>query len=74
MNEQITLNIEPREGGGFYVDSDDMPELNLLVQERENLLEVILHALDTIAEHMPEAVPVEAIPRTLRLDLLPKAA
>ena len=70
---RITLNIEQRDDGSFYIDSDDVPELNLIVRQRENLLEVICSALDTIAERLPQR-RVEPIPCSFGFDLLSKAA
>ena len=48
--ETITITIE-RIDTGFYVDSDDLPTLNLLVQEEVKLVVAIPEAVKYLYKH-----------------------
>ena len=48
--ETIAVNVEPV-SGGFFVDSDDLPTLNLFVQDVRRLLSAIEHGVKYLYRH-----------------------
>jgi len=51
MTEKIAVFIEPLETGGFLVDSDDLPQLNIFVHEEGNLVTAVSQAIKYLYRH-----------------------